>query len=357
MNNELILWIVFGVLVVAILSLDLGVLNRKAHVIKLKEAVIWSIALVVIALLFGLLIYLLLGESRAMSYLTAYLVEQSLSIDNLFVFMVVFTYFKVPETSRHRVLFWGIIGAMIFRAIFIVAGITAVERIHWIVYIFGAFLLYTGIRLTIDNEREVHPDRNIFVRLVRRMVPVTSEYHENKFFTRENSRRVITPLLLVLVVVETTDVLICGGLYTGSLIHNHRPAGSLCLEHTGGAGLTSLLLRFGRVHPAAALPVLRTGGYINLPGHKNGCRRFHRRPDRYSFGNNIRNIADYGLRITYPTEEKRLRKRIQVTKIFVSAGYYGLVKPRANSSLKASNHFVFTSSDHDGSRVGKLIKQ
>jgi tellurite resistance protein TerC len=120
---------------------------------------------------------------------------------------VIFAYFKVPETAKHRVLFWGIIGAMVFRAIFIVAGLAAVENIHWIVYIFGAFLIYTGIRLSIGNEREVHPDRNIFVRLVRRMVPVTSEYHENKFFTRENARRVITPLLLVMVVVETTDVL------------------------------------------------------------------------------------------------------------------------------------------------------
>lgn len=207
MNNELILWIVFGVVVAAVLGLDLGVLNRKAHVIKLKEAAIWSGVLVSTALLFGLLVYFMLGKEPAVSYITAYLVEQSLSIDNLFVFLVVFTYFKVPETSKHRVLFWGIAGAMVFRGIFIVAGLTAVEKIHWIIYIFGVFLIYTGIRLSLDNKREVHPERNIFVRLVKKLVPVTSDYHDNKFFTRENARRAITPLFLVLVVVETTDIL------------------------------------------------------------------------------------------------------------------------------------------------------
>lgn len=207
MNNELILWIVFGVIVAVILGLDLGVLNRKAHAIKLKEAAIWSGILFGVAILFGLLVYFMLGKDLAISYVTAYLIEQSLSVDNLFVFLVIFSFFKVPETSKHRVLFWGIIGAMFFRAVFIVAGLTAIDKIHWIIYVFGAFLIYTGIKLSIGNEREVNPDKNLFVRLVRRIFPVTSGYHENKFFTRENAKRAITPLFLVLVVVETTDIL------------------------------------------------------------------------------------------------------------------------------------------------------
>ncbi len=207
MNNELILWIIFGIIVAVILGLDLGVLNRKAHVIKLKEAAIWSGVLLSVALLFGLLVYFMLGKELAIAYVTAYLIEQSLSVDNLFVFLVIFAFFRVPETSKHRVLFWGIIGAMVFRALFIIAGLTAIEKIHWIIYIFGAFLIYTGIKLSTGKERDVNPDKNIFVRLVRRFVPVTLGYHENKFFTRENAKRAITPLFLVLIVVETTDVL------------------------------------------------------------------------------------------------------------------------------------------------------
>jgi tellurite resistance protein TerC len=207
MNNELILWIVFGLVVAVILGLDLGVFNRKAHVIKMKEALVWSAALIAIALLFDLLIYFMLGTTRALNFLNAYLIEKSLSVDNLFIFLVIFTYFNVPETSRHRVLFWGIIGALIMRALFIVIGLTAIEKIHWIIYIFGAFLIYTGIRLSFGKEREIHPEKNVFVRLVRRMVPVTSDYRQNSFLTRENARVVITPLLLVLLVVETTDVL------------------------------------------------------------------------------------------------------------------------------------------------------
>jgi tellurite resistance protein TerC len=206
-NNELILWIIFGILVAVILGLDLGVFNRKAHVIKMKEALIWSAALIAIALLFDLLIYFMLGTPKALDFLTAYLIEKSLSVDNLFVFLVIFAYFNVPETSRHRVLFWGIIGALIMRALFIVIGLTAIENIHWIIYIFGAFLIYTGIRLSFGKEREIHPEKNIFVRLARRMVPVTSDYRQNSFFTRENAKIAITPLLLVLLVVETTDVL------------------------------------------------------------------------------------------------------------------------------------------------------
>ncbi|MBN1367411.1 MAG: TerC family protein [Dehalococcoidales bacterium] len=207
MNNEIILWLIFGVIVTIILGLDLGVLNRKAHAIKLKEAATWSSILVAIALIFGLLVYFMLGKDLAVSYVTAYVVELSLSIDNLFVFMVVFAFFSVPETSKHRVLFWGIIGAMVFRAIFIVAGLAVVQNLHWIVFIFGIFLIYTGIKLSTGKEREVHPEKNVFVRLTKKIMPVSSNYVNNQFFTRENGRRIITPLLLVLIVIETTDIM------------------------------------------------------------------------------------------------------------------------------------------------------
>lgn len=207
MSGETILWTIFGILIPTMLILDLGVFHRRAHAVKIKEALIWSSVWISLALLFCLGVYLLIGSEKALLFITGYLVEESLSVDNLFVFLLIFTYFCVPAADQHRVLFWGIIGAVIMRGIFIMAGLALLENLHWIVYIFGAFLIYTAIRLIFQKEKELQPEKNPVLRLFRRFVPLTKNYHRNKFIVKSRSRRLATPLLLVLVVIETTDVI------------------------------------------------------------------------------------------------------------------------------------------------------
>ncbi len=206
MSGETILWIAFGVIVPVMLALDLGVFHRRAHAIKVKEALLWSAMWIALALLFNLGVYLLLGHDMALKFLTGYLVEKSLSVDNLFVFSVIFAYFAVPSLHQHKVLFWGIIGALMMRGIFIFGGLAILERLHWVIYIFGAFLVFTGVRMSLGKEREIRPEKNPVLRLSRRFAPVTADYHGDKFWLKMRGRRFITPLFLVLVVVETTDV-------------------------------------------------------------------------------------------------------------------------------------------------------
>lgn len=206
MSNETIWWLVFGAFVFIMLALDLFVFHRKAHVIKLREALIWSSVWISLALLFCLGVFFTFGADRALKFLTAYLVEESLSVDNLFVFLMIFTYFSVPASAQHKVLFWGILGALVMRGIFIVTGLTIVERLHWVIYIFGAFLVFTGIRLFLGKDRQVHPEKNPVLRLACRFMPVTNDYRGASFFCRENGKRMATPLFLVVLVVETTDV-------------------------------------------------------------------------------------------------------------------------------------------------------
>lgn len=207
MPAQTLMWIAFGVLVVTIMALDLGVFHRKAHAIKLKEALTWSAVWISLALLFNVGVYFLLGSEKALNFFTAYLVEESLSVDNLFVFLMIFSYFSVPDTAQHKVLFWGILGALIMRAIFIVTGLTIVEKIHWVIYIFGAFLIFTGIKLSMGKGREVHPENNPILRIFRRFVPATKDYHGNRFFVRLDGRLLATPLFFVILVIETTDVM------------------------------------------------------------------------------------------------------------------------------------------------------
>lgn len=208
MSNELILWIVFGVSVLVMLGLDLGVLHRKAHVIEVKEALMWSAMWIALALLFNLGIYFLLGHDMALKFLTSYLVEKSLSVDNLFVFLLIFYYFVVPSAYRHKVLFWGILGALIMRAIFIATGLLIIERIHWVIYLFGAFLIFTGIRIFLrkGKELELHPKNNPVIKLFCRFMPVTSDYRGDRFWLKKNGGYLATPLFITLLVIETTDI-------------------------------------------------------------------------------------------------------------------------------------------------------
>jgi tellurite resistance protein TerC len=206
MSNENILWIVFAILLPVVLVLDLGVFQRKAHEINAKEALISSGAYILLALIFAVVIYFMLGSSKALTFLTGYIVEISLSIDNLFVFMLLLSSFAVPKNYQHRVLFWGIIGAILARGIFIATGLVIVNALSWVIYIFGAFLVYTGIKIAIKKDEEADPQKNFLVKLATKYLPMTNGYRGGKFFTRENARLLATPLLLVLVVIDLADV-------------------------------------------------------------------------------------------------------------------------------------------------------
>jgi tellurite resistance protein TerC len=206
MSNQILLWIVFNVFVLIMLALDLGVFHRKAHEIKVKEALAWTAFWIALALTFNLIIYLWRGSEVALAFLTSYVIEKSLSVDNIFVFLVIFSYFGVAAIVQHRVLFWGILGALIMRGIFIAAGITLIHRFHWVIFIFGAFLIVTGLRLAFQTEDNIEPEKNPVLKLCRRFLPVTENYQGNRFFVRNAGQLMATPLLLVLVVVETTDV-------------------------------------------------------------------------------------------------------------------------------------------------------
>jgi len=202
----ILFWVLFNVFVAAMLVLDLGVFHRRAHTVKFREALIWSVVWAGLAVIFAVVIYFWHGRTPSLEFVTGYVIELSLSVDNLFVFLLIFRYFQVPPGHQHKVLFWGILGALIMRAVFIAAGVGLIQRFHGIVYVFGAFLVYSGIKLFRQGEAEIHPEKNPVLRLFRRWVPVTKDYEGNKFFVRRTGL-LATPLLVVLVVVETTDLL------------------------------------------------------------------------------------------------------------------------------------------------------
>lgn len=200
------MWGGFLVFVLAMLALDLGVFHRKAHEVSLKEALAWSMVWVGLALVFNVGIYWKFGTQPALEFLTGYLIEKALSVDNLFVFLVIFSYFAVPKEYQHRVLFWGILGALVMRAVFIGLGTALIQSFHWIIYVFGAFLLVTGIRLLMHRDEEMHPEKNPVYRLMSRVLPATNDYHGSKFFVRQAGRWLVTPLFLVLLAVEASDI-------------------------------------------------------------------------------------------------------------------------------------------------------
>ena len=199
-------WIGFIIFIAAMLALDLGVFHRGAHAVRMKEALAWCCVWLSLAMAFNLIVWRWLGGAAGLEWLTGYLVEISLSVDNVFVFIVIFSYFRVNPAHQHRVLFWGILGAVVMRMAFILAGVSLLERFHWLIYGFGAFLVYTGIKLARPHKEEFDPEKNIVVRTFRRFYPVSTTDSSGRFFTFENGRRVATPLFIVLLVIETTDV-------------------------------------------------------------------------------------------------------------------------------------------------------
>jgi tellurite resistance protein TerC len=208
MENTLLFWVLFNAFVIGLLLLDLLVFNRRAHAIKLKEALGWSAFWVCLSLCFNFLVYRTMGHEAGVEWLTGYLVEKALSVDNLFVFLLIFTYFKVPAEYQHRILFWGVLGALVLRGIFIVAGAALLAKFHFLLYVLGAFLVYTGIRMGLSDssEPDINPEGNPIVRFLSRHLPITRQPDGGKFFTTREGVRFATPLFVVLVLVETTDV-------------------------------------------------------------------------------------------------------------------------------------------------------
>lgn len=207
METPIIFWIIFNVFVLVMLALDLGVFHRKTHEVSLKEALTWTFIWVSLALIFNTIIYYWRGQQQALEFFTGYLVEKALSVDNIFVFIMIFTYFQIPSKYHHKVLFWGIIGALIMRVIFIFAGVALIEKFHFTIYIFGALLIYTGYRMFYHNNAKIDPDKNPVIRFFKKFMPVTPDLHEDRFFTKLNGRRYATPLFLVLILIETTDLI------------------------------------------------------------------------------------------------------------------------------------------------------
>jgi len=206
LGNSAALWIGFSLFILLMLSLDLGLFNRKAHTIRYREAAIWSAVWIALAMIFAGIVFWYQGTDPGLKFLTGYVIELSLSVDNLFVFLLIFSFFKVPARVQHRVLFWGVLGALIMRLTMIFIGATLINRFHWILYIFGAFLVYTGFKMFRQEDSDIQPEENPLVRAVTRYIPITRHYDEQKFFTRVNGKLTGTLLLLVLVIVEVTDL-------------------------------------------------------------------------------------------------------------------------------------------------------
>ena len=211
MEHTIWLWVGFNIFILAMLAIDLGVFHRKAHAVTIKEAAIWSTVWVTLSLIFNYGVYHFMGPQRGLEFLTGYLIEKALSVDNIFVFVLLFSYFQVPAKYQHRILFWGILGALLMRGGMIAMGAMLIARFHWIIYVFGAFLVITGIRMATHDEMDIEPEANPVLKLVRRILPITNVYHGQSFFIREERdgvmKTVATPLFVVLILVETTDLI------------------------------------------------------------------------------------------------------------------------------------------------------
>jgi tellurite resistance protein TerC len=207
MDTPVIFWIIFNAFVIIMLALDLGVFHRKHHEVSVREALTWTFVWVFLALVFNAILYFWKGQQQALEFFTGYLVEKALSVDNIFVFIMIFTYFQVPSKYQHKVLFWGIIGALVMRVIFIFAGVALLEKFHFTIYLFGALLIFTGYKMFYHNNSKIKPDKNPVLKFFKKLMPVTPEFHEDKFFIIIDGRKFATPLFLVLILIETTDLI------------------------------------------------------------------------------------------------------------------------------------------------------
>jgi tellurite resistance protein TerC len=207
MMDATMLWVGFNLFVLAMLVLDLGVFHRKTHEVGVKEALTWTVVWFLLAMLFNIFVYYQFGKEKSIEFFTGYLIEKSLSVDNIFVIIMIFSFFNVPDKFQHKVLFWGILGALVMRGIFIFAGIELIHKFHWLMYAFGGFLIITGVRMAMSNEVKVNPEKNPLVKLVRKIFPVTETFQGDQFFVRVDKKLWATPLFLVVIVIEATDLI------------------------------------------------------------------------------------------------------------------------------------------------------
>ncbi len=257
--NQLLFWGLFNLFVLTMLAVDLWVFHRPGHTVKFREALSWSIGWILLAVSFAVLVYFWQGRQTAVEFTTGYVIELSLSVDNLFIFLLIFRYFKVPSDYQHKVLFWGIVGALVMRGIFIVVGIGLIRRFHWIIFVFGAFLVYSGIRLLGKKEVGIDPEKNPMVRLVRRLIPVTKDYEGDKFLVRRRGLYA-TPLLVVLVVVEATDLLFATDSIPAVLAITLKPFVVYTSNVFAILGLRSLYFVLAGMMDVFPLSALRAGG-------------------------------------------------------------------------------------------------
>ena len=207
MEHQIFYWLIFGVIIFIMLVLDLFVFNKKAHEVKIREAFVMSIVWISLALVFNLFVYQWFGKEKAMEFLAAYVIEESLSVDNLFVFILIFNTFNVKPEYQHKVLFWGILGAIVMRLVFIAAGVTLLYSFSWIMYLFGVFLIYTGIKIVFEKEQSVEPENNRLIRFLTKKIPVSNEFSEDRFFVKIDGKTLATPLFITLIVIEFSDLI------------------------------------------------------------------------------------------------------------------------------------------------------
>lgn len=207
MDDSLILWGTFNLFVLGMLALDLGVFHKRSEEITVRNALVWTGIWITLAMAFNLFVYLYFGKAEAIEFFTGYIIEKSLSVDNIFVIIMIFSYFHVPAAYQHKVLFWGILGALVMRVIFIFAGIELIHRFHWLIYIFGGFLIVTGLRMLFGSEAKIEPEKNPVVRLARKLFPVTPSFNADNFFVRINGKLWATPLFIVVILIESTDLI------------------------------------------------------------------------------------------------------------------------------------------------------
>ena len=207
MQTNIIFWAGFNIFVLIMLALDLGVFHRKTHKVSIKEASIWSAVWITLALIFNVFVYFQFGEQKATEFLTGYLIEKSLSVDNIFVFVIIFGYFQIPDEYQHKVLFWGILGALVMRIIFIFAGVALINQFHWTIYIFGAFLVFTGFKMMAKKDKKVKLENSRAISFLKKKFSITDELHGDKFFIKSGNKKFATPLFLALVLIEITDLI------------------------------------------------------------------------------------------------------------------------------------------------------
>lgn len=207
MDESVVLWTGFNLFVLGMLALDLGVFHKKSHTVTVREALIWTGVWITLSLLFNLFIYYYFNEEKAFEFFTGYLIEKSLSVDNIFVIILIFSYFRVPDEYQHKVLFWGILGALVMRVIFILSGIELIHRFHWLIYIFGGFLIFTGVKMLLSDDSKIDPEKNPLIKLAKKLFAITKNFEGDKFFIKRDNRTWATPLFLVVILIEATDLI------------------------------------------------------------------------------------------------------------------------------------------------------